>query len=200
MHTHSRKLLAAIAALFLLAGCAGAPPAPAADNSRPSEESVKTLLEVSEVRKTVDSMMSNMDSMMKSSIQNSLQGKTLTADQQRICDAAVAKMEAQVRQDLAWESLEPIYIRIYRDSLTQSDVDGITAFYKSPAGQATIKKMPLLMQNTMKEVQARMPALMESIRKITQEAATELKADDAKPPQAPQRPPHTPQRPPQSST
>ena len=182
MFIHGRKVLACIALLFLMAGCAVAPPsaAPAQDDSRPSEESVKTLLEVSEVRKTVDGILDQSDGIMKTSFQNAFKGKALTPDQQKICDASMIKVQDMLRQELSWDSLEPMYVRIYSDSLTQSEVDGMIAFYRTPAGHAYVEKMPIMMRNTMKEMQARMGPMSERIQKITQETAAELKADAAK--------------------
>jgi hypothetical protein len=49
-------------------------------------------------------------------------------------------------------------------------------FYKSNAGQAVIKKMPVVMQSTMANVQAQMSSIMPKIQKIQQEAVEQVKA------------------------
>ena len=54
------------------------------------------------------------------------------------------------------------------------------AFYKTPTGRALIKKMPVVMQKSMTEMQKRMVPLMEKLHKIQQEALGELKNQSAK--------------------
>ena len=76
--------------------------------------------------------------------------------------------------------MEPMYLRIYRKSLSQSDVDGMIAFYKTPAGQAVINKMPLILQNTMAEVSQMMGPMMQRAERMQQDLIAELQAEKAK--------------------
>jgi hypothetical protein len=46
-----------------------------------------------------------------------------------------AQMSAVVTDMLNWDVLLPIYLRTYRDSFTQDEIDGATKFYKSGAGK-----------------------------------------------------------------
>ena len=69
-----------------------------------------------------------------------------------------------------------MYLRIYRKSLSQSDVDGMIAFYKTPAGQA----MPLILQNTMAEVSQMMGPMMQRAERMQQDLIAELQAEEAK--------------------
>jgi hypothetical protein len=55
-------------------------------------------------------------------------------------------------------------------------------FYKSKGGQAVIKKMPLVMQSTMGNVQAQMSTIIPKIQKIQQDAFEEVKAKADKSP------------------
>jgi hypothetical protein len=50
---------------------------------------------------------------------------------------------------MSWEKMKPMYVQLYRDTFEQEEVDGLIAFYKSPAGQAYVTKMPLLMSKSM---------------------------------------------------
>jgi uncharacterized protein len=44
-------------------------------------------------------------------------------------------------------------IRIYSEALTQQELDGMLAYYKTPAGEAVIKKLPRLSQEMSREMQ-----------------------------------------------
>jgi hypothetical protein len=76
---------------------------------------------------------------------------------------------------LNWDQLQPIYMRTYRDSFTQDEIDGVIKFYKSAAGQAYVKKLPLVMQNVMREMQGLMKPLQEKMLAIQKESMQELK-------------------------
>ena len=49
---------------------------------------------------------------------------------------------AIVRKMLNWETLKPRFIDLYAETYTEPELDGILAFYKSPAGQAMLNKVP----------------------------------------------------------
>ena len=59
---------------------------------------------------------------------------------------------------------------IYKQSFTQKEVNGMLDFYKSEPGQAVIAKMPLVMQNTMQAMQARMNTTFPKLQKLQQDA------------------------------
>jgi hypothetical protein len=149
-----------------------------ADDRKPSEASVRELMTAANSRNLVNSVTAEVDAMMRRNTQQALKEQATPAQQQAI-EGMMSKIDALLRQELSWEKLEPLYIRIYQDSLTQDEVDGITAFYKTPAGQAMIKKIPVIMQNSMREIQGRMQPVMEEVVKIQQQTIEELRADKA---------------------
>jgi hypothetical protein len=51
----------------------------------------------------------------------------------------------------------------------------VIKFYKSAAGQAYVKKLPLVMQNVMQEMQGFMKPLQEKMISIQRESMQELK-------------------------
>jgi len=145
-----------------------------------SEASVRELLSITQSQKLVDGTMGQVDAMMQRSMKQALAGQTLTADQQRIMDNMRTKMIALFREDMKWETLEPMFIDIYKQSFTQKEVDGMLDFYKSEPGQAVIAKMPLVMQNTMQAMQGRMAVMLPKLQQLQQDAIAELKASRAK--------------------
>ena len=155
--------------------CLVIPQAFAAD-SKPSEESIRELFKVSNTQQLIDSTIEQADAVMKSSMQKALQGKSISADQQKIIDTMQSKVVALFRQEFNWDKLEPAYIRIYQNSFTQAEIDGILNFYKTPAGKALIDKMPAVLQNSIAEMQNQMGPLIQKIQKIQQESLEELKA------------------------
>ena len=83
-----------------------------------------------------------------------------------------------MKELLDWKKLEPMYVRIYQKTFTQPEVDGMIAFYKTPAGQAVMSKMPAAMQNTIDEMQSAMGPVMQKMQQMQQDVVAEIKAEN----------------------
>jgi uncharacterized protein len=90
--------------------------------------------------------------------------------------ARMQKVQSQVmvavKERLSWEKMRPQYVKLYSDTFTDSEIDGLLAFYESPAGQAMLKKMPELMGKSMALGQAQMGDIMPEIQRIIKEGST----------------------------
>ena len=150
---------------------------PGASPNSPTEASVKELLEVAQSRKLVDSVMAQMDNLMQQTIAQATKGQPVPARVQKDIDQRRAEIIAMMKDLLDWKKLEPMYVRIYRKTFTQPEVDGMIAFYKTPAGQAVMSKMPSAMQNTIDEMQATMGPVMQKMQQLQQDVVTQLKTE-----------------------
>ena len=151
-----------------------------AADTPPSEASIKQLLELTHARKLLDTMMSQMDTILKTAMDQAIQGQPVPSEVRNEIDRFEAEMKVAAKDMLDWDKLEPMYVRIYQKSLTQQDVDGMIAFYKTPSGQAVINKLPLVMQNTMAEMQQMMQPMMERIRRMQETVISEIQAKNKK--------------------
>lgn len=163
-----RNIIAAIC-IFV---CASAPGFAAT----PSTESLDEMFELTHVSALMRSMTANIEQNLRQSMQQSLGTQELTDTQQRANDAMAKKFADAMREELTWDKLRPIYINIYQESLTQEEVDGLIAFYRSPAGDAMVKKLPLIAQKTMGAVQTMMGPLVARLKVAQAEAMAESKA------------------------
>jgi hypothetical protein len=150
-------------------------PTPAAP---PSEASIKQLLEVAQSHKLVDSVMSQMDNLMEQTIAQATKGQQVSAKVQKDIDRRRAEVAGIMKELLDWKKLQPMYVRIYQKTFTQPEVDGMIAFYKSPAGQAVITKMPSALQTTMDEMQGTMGPVMQKMQQMQQDVVAEIKAEN----------------------
>lgn len=163
-----RSLLAAVALLLISAVAS-------ADDFLSSAASVRQLMDVMQTRRLLGGMMGQMDSIMQTSMKQAVAGRTPTPEQQAILEDMRQKMVALMQQEMQWEKLEPQFIEIYRRSFTEDEVAGMVQFYKSPAGQAVINKMPVVMQHTMAMMQQIMAGLMPKMQKLEDEAKEKMK-------------------------
>jgi len=140
-----------------------------------SDASIKELVAITEMRKLIDSIPAQLDAQMERSIQQKLAGKTVTPAQQQAVDNLKKKFSALFANEYSYDKLEPKFFPVYRETFSEEEVAGMIAFYKTPAGQAVIHKMPTLMQKTMAMVQEWMMQLMSQAQKIEQEFQAEIK-------------------------
>jgi hypothetical protein len=147
-----------------------------AADTPPSEDSIRRLMAATDSRKVLDTALATLDSSMDIGIKHALADKPVNARAQKVIDEMRAKMVDVFREGLAWKDMEPLFIQAYQRSLTQDEVNGMLAFYESPAGKAVVRKLPLIMQNTAQLMQERMRAVTPKIAQIQQEALDKIKA------------------------
>jgi hypothetical protein len=145
--------------------------------SVPTEPSIRQLLEVAQAHKLVDSVMAQMDSLLQQTIAQATKGQAIPEKVQKDIDQRRTEVLTLMKGLLDWKKLEPMYVRIYQKTFTQQEIDGMIAFYKTPAGQAVISKMPAAMQNTVDEMQQMMGPVMQKMQQLQRDVAAELKAE-----------------------
>ena len=165
------KLLA-LTALIVTAGAAAAAP--------PTAESIEQLLDVTHVDRTVEVMMTNIEKVfgdaMNRTVARHAQDHPPNPAQQKILDAIPGKLVRILREELSPSVLRPRYLQIYREFLTQEEVDGMLAFYRTPAGLATIDKMPAVMERSMALTAERTGPMMQKIEALINQMSADLTA------------------------
>ena len=141
----------------------------------PSIASVDELLRVTKADQMADAVMAPMEQMMRQSVAANLQGKKVSAQERESIEKFIPKALEIARNELAFASLRPMYTQIYQESFTQEEIDGLIAFYKSPAGLAFTNKMPLVMQKTMLIMQTKMQPMMQRMQAAMKQALEESK-------------------------
>lgn len=169
--------------LLFVFGSASAEPSPPA-----SDASIHALLQVTKVHKMLDTMMIQMDDMMKKVSRQATAGQPIDAGAQKIIDAQTSKLNDVLMQQISWEKMEPMYVSLYRKTFTQKEVDDMLAFYRSPSGQSVIVKMPVMMAQAMQTVQGELANLLPQVQKIEMETASSLSAYEASKKRAPAQP------------
>ena len=104
-----------------------------------------------------------------------------TAMQQKMQE----KTMALVQEEMSWKKMKGPMAQVYAESLTPEEVKGITAFYKSPAGQAFLDKQPVIMQKTVAMTQKLMMDMMPKLQALIQAETAEM-AKEAAPAKAAQ--------------
>jgi uncharacterized protein len=110
------------------------------------EAKIERLLALTNSQATMNQVFEQMKAMIPSMSQMPSTGtpeeRTKALElQTRILDLVKARM--------SWDKLRPQYVKFYSETFSDEEIDGILAFYQSPAGRAMIEKMPKLMPKIM---------------------------------------------------
>jgi len=158
-------------AILLCAGLLLLRPAPARADEASKLAKIGEMLTLMHADEMIQQMMDQIQPMLVQQTQN----LNLPQDAREAAAEMQKRMMAMVAGKLSWDKLKPAYIKIYAETLSEEEVDGAVAYYRSPAGQSFLKKMPLLTQKSMVVVQEMMGDLLPEINKIRQEVESKYK-------------------------
>jgi hypothetical protein len=144
----------AVLALFPLVSAAAAP----------SPESIDSLLAASHMEEITSSIVAGSGQYVRQAIAEAGRGRQLTAKQQQTLDGIADSFSKSAKEELAYAKLHARYAAIYGENFSQEEVDGLVAFYKSPAGVAYLKKMPVVMQKSQELTRSVMLPLMKRLQ------------------------------------
>ena len=130
----------------------------------PSDASIDRLLTLMNAQGNIANMQAVMDRMGQNMLQQS--DVPATAEAQ----ASHERVMAIVREEMSWEKFKPKIMQVYRETFTQEEIDGLIAFYESPAGRAYVAKVPVVAAKTMDLTQQQMQSLLPRLKAAADEA------------------------------
>jgi len=141
-----------------------------------SDETIRELLTVSNAKGLVQGVYAQLDDYMAKAMKEAQGDVKLNAEQEKLMVEMRGKLIAAMQDQMSWEKLEPLYIKLYKDTFSQKELEGVLAFYKTEAGKALLAKLPTLTQNLMKYMMGQMQEIMPRVRDIANEYAEKIKA------------------------
>jgi hypothetical protein len=149
---------------MLLGVLALAPAALAQQVAAPTDDTIRELLEVTEMRKMLDEAAIQMSKLYDQAYVSASGDEPTAAEHARV-ERSKDRMKKLLEEEMSWEVMAPIYGEVYRQSFTDEELKALVAFYKSPTGKTLIAKQPLVLQNLMKAMQSRVEVIMPRIQK-----------------------------------
>lgn len=143
----------------------------------------------------------HLDRMVNGVMQNALQQSAALTSQHyggHMTPAATAslndfqkKLTDTLQPQIGWEALKPDYVRIFAETYPEDQIDSMLAFYKSPAGQALIEKLPSVEQQVGQILQKKVQALQPQVKQMFDDFQKSLPANtpEAAPGTSPSAPP-----------
>lgn len=147
----------------------------------PSDASIEELLAATKAQQLVASMLANVEGTLSKQLEQLVAGKQLSDKERKALATLPAELSKILAAELSWAKWKPVYVKIYKETFEQKDVDGLVAFYKSPTGKVAVEKMPLVMQKSMEAMQAGMGPTMEKLRATVMKTMTDAKGPQVAP-------------------
>lgn len=105
-------------------------------------------------------------SQVKSGMLQEMIGVKLPPEIEKSQEEFQDKITRIISDALAWEKIEPAYVKLFAEAYSEQELDDIVAFYRSPTGQAMVSKGPSLMTKASEIVQQRMAIAMPELQKL----------------------------------
>ncbi len=158
---------------ILAAILACASPLLAFADDAPARPDIDELFTVMRVEQNMQVAFDQVKQMLPKMTAEAAQSSNTPTDTAKV-DKAQQKALEVVEKEFSWAALKPEFTRIYAETFTPEEIKGITAFYKSPAGQSFVNKQPELMKKTMTLMQSKMMQLTPKLQAAIQ---SEIQAD-----------------------
>lgn len=149
--------------------CAVAP----AHAAPPTDAQIDRMLDTMDMRRTLDEMLVQIET-MGDSMGRQMLGEDATAEQLASFEKTMARQRDSMRRVMSWDTMGPIYRKVYARLFTAEEVEAMTAFYASDTGRSIMRKMPQAMQLSMEEMQ---PIMQTMIAEMQKSIETELQGD-----------------------
>jgi hypothetical protein len=136
--------------------------APAAAQQRSRQQKIERILELTNPDTVVTEIVNQVDGMMKQIRPNP------TAQQKARQQAALDKIAKISKERML--KIRPELVKAYAETFTDEELDGMLAFYETPAGRAAVTKIPAINNRMSDLIQTEMNALGPEINKIAEDA------------------------------
>jgi hypothetical protein len=147
--------------------CAGAQTTVSIAPDAASKEDVKKLFDVMASREQMAQMMQQVFAQMRR-----LNRDEIKKRHPDVTDEELARMDKQsedLMKNFPLDEMLSDMIPVYQRHFTKSEIEALTAFYSSPAGQKFLHEMPAVTSETMRTVYPRIQAEIEAALKRAEE-------------------------------
>ncbi|MEL0641064.1 DUF2059 domain-containing protein [Pseudoalteromonas aliena] len=134
------------------------------------QQEIDELISVMNLDSMVDSMYDQVEGMIKG-----MSGKMdVKPSEQAIFDKYYGDMTTVLKTEMSWAKMQPMMVNVYDKHFSEQEIADMLAFYKTDTGQKILKKMPVVMQESMQMSQSLMKDAMPKIQTLAQQLSDEL--------------------------
>ncbi len=143
---------------------------PAASAQELSKQAkIERILDLTNSQATMDKMMDQVTAMVGSQMKSQMPGAG--PEQVARLQEMQTKLMELVKSKMSWEKMRPLMVKVYEETYSEEEIDGMYVFFQSPAGRAYLSKMPELMQKTMTIMQPLLGDLMSEVQQLMKDSS-----------------------------
>ena len=145
-------------------------PIQAAEQKNDEDMAVRTKL-ASEFLKTmqVDKVLNQSFDTMKEMQKQMVMKFAKDPESQALAIETQGKIMDLMKKEMSWENLKPDFEKLYAETYSAEELEGLLKFYQSPLGKKFIEKQPEMQRKTMQMVQQMMMRVMPKVQALTME-------------------------------
>jgi hypothetical protein len=132
---------------------------------------IEELFSLTKLDQLTEQMLTQFEKAMKPQIEKSLPPEVQASGRGPEMLADIQSFENQVfalvKDRVDFAKLKPEYIKLYDETFTTEELTGIVGFYKSPAGQASLQKLPMLTSKSVGLASKIMGDSMQELQEMT---------------------------------
>lgn len=136
-------------------------PRPAATDGPPSAEQVMKLLDLLQVRDSLQVTLEAVKKQLRNSAEDQFREKILNPSPEQL--KSLQAIVDDAFGDLSGEDMIKDVVPVYQKHLTRSDVRALVVFYSSPAGQKILREQPAMVRESMQAAGSSQQKKMEKV-------------------------------------
>ncbi len=140
------------------------------------QEKIEKIFELMDAEKMVDSIYTQIDQLYAKMAED----LNIEKEDRPVFERYMQKLSALMREEMTWEKMKGPITEIYITHYTEEEIDALLAFYSSDEGRSILKKMPAVIQDSMKISQNMVVRFLPRMRVLAQEMSAELIAEREK--------------------
>jgi hypothetical protein len=135
-------------------------PAPQQSSSPGKTAKIDELLKLSRADQVMNQMMDQIRTQIQVQVARTPAPERATAEKR---SKAMLDLIGSV---LDFNRLKPEYVKLYDETFTEAEIDGLLQFYRTPVGQSFLDKLPTLTTRSMDLAQQRMQEIQPRLQEI----------------------------------
>jgi hypothetical protein len=142
----------------------------------PTTSSIEAILSTNGSQQSLEATLAGVEGRMRQEINRQLfthNGGPINPAQKAAVDKAAPQVTKVMQDEMGWNKMKPIYIKLYQEALTQEETNRLAALYKDPAYMALMQKVATLNIKSAQAIQAKLPVIQQKIEPILEKAVQE---------------------------
>lgn len=131
---------------------------------------VEDLIQLTQLEKNYSQMIDLMMDSMSVAVGQQISDVRMTPTREKMLSEFQEEVTKLFREQFGWDYMHGVYTKLYNEEFTEEEIEGMVAFYQTPAGKSVIEKTPNVMAKAsamgQERAQSLQPAIMQLMKDL----------------------------------